>query len=793
MAFGYSLAAGDFNCDGNTDLAIGAPLDDPIVGGTLDGIGQVYVRYGTGSGEDLFLPPSAANSVVINADDFPGDGSQAGAAFGFSLYAGNFRNTPDECDHLAIGSPLYDSAPDATDSGRVYIMEGLLDGLTPIKVLDPNIDGSLLDFYSSDGDHFGWSITQQYMSLTHPNLGTFSGQYLAIGAPGATVPVTEVASGLVFFAATGNRIWHLTGGDLENSAGPNVVGQPGDRFGEAVAAGDIAVRVTVNLTTYNDNSRTVLVGVPGTNGGAGAVWGQHGPRTAPNYYLRQGFNYDHPGGTHASHISTGTPSPTDRLGSKIAAVDQCDNDPTHGDIIAITIPGETFAGESTTGAVYWRTRATDHDANEGYIRPPQDYLVPASLTQMDFDQDGCEELVIGYVSTNPGLGGQIHIHQVGMGDTGVSPTSFAAFFSTHSDSGFAHSLEIIESGDNLPRIAVGEPDHNVPTYPGVEGAAAILYQNYSVSLSQVGPLVSGRVEVSSSVSGATSCTNAGLCSEYPGGTSLSIRAIPNPGTGFAFSQWSGACSGQGNPCEISNLDDDISLTASFTDASVLVQAYGGGPGEGHIKYVNSQVGDGFSDCHYLGDFTYHPSSDCLGGAAENQLVTFKVYDVPVGSLFTGWTDGHSWECGGYESRYCSFWPDSNAGAQANFIEVPIQTMQFAAPDGNTRSYRIYEADANLSGANPEDVIEYCFQTFGPGTGLNCQPHQLSRGHKIAIRVMNHGGDLSILNWGSLQSQCSEITTTYRENDTCYLTVSGDFVIDVNLGMVEEAMFKSSFE
>ena len=79
--FGYALAAGDFDDDGNTDLAIGVPYEDLENGTTLADAGVVHVLYGssdglTDIGHDLW-----------NQDYLSVDTAEAGDRFGFALAA----------------------------------------------------------------------------------------------------------------------------------------------------------------------------------------------------------------------------------------------------------------------------------------------------------------------------------------------------------------------------------------------------------------------------------------------------------------------------------------------------------------------------------------------------------------------------------------------------------------------------------------------------------------------------------------------------------------------------------
>ncbi len=98
---GVSLAAGDLDCDGFSDLAAGAP----------GGSGSVRVWYG--------------DSVGLGATVDQRTGSQADADFGAQVAIGDFDG--DACDDLAVSAPRHDTAD--LDAGAVSVYFGSTGGI----------------------------------------------------------------------------------------------------------------------------------------------------------------------------------------------------------------------------------------------------------------------------------------------------------------------------------------------------------------------------------------------------------------------------------------------------------------------------------------------------------------------------------------------------------------------------------------------------------------------------------------------------------------------------------------
>ncbi|MFT4622714.1 MAG: hypothetical protein ACI8PZ_001370 [Myxococcota bacterium] len=121
--FGEVLAAGDLNCDGVDDLAVGVPQED--VGAIVDA-GGVHVLYGTEDGLR-----SEGDSWFTQ--DSPGisDASGVGDHFGAALTVAQLSNAHYEglrmCPSLVIGVPGEDVAvldAAAFDAGAVHVLFG---------------------------------------------------------------------------------------------------------------------------------------------------------------------------------------------------------------------------------------------------------------------------------------------------------------------------------------------------------------------------------------------------------------------------------------------------------------------------------------------------------------------------------------------------------------------------------------------------------------------------------------------------------------------------------------------
>jgi hypothetical protein len=260
--FGAALASADFNHDGYTDLAVGAPGED---GSGLYDTGAVSIIYGSSAGL------SSTNDQLYTQDtaSVP-DASEAWDNFGSSLAAGDFDN--DGYADLAIGSPNEDHAGGLTDAGMVHVMYGWNGfGFDPARHQVWHQDSAWIEGAAESYDYYGSALTA----------GDFNGDGrddLAIGVPGEAVGnlysagavnlLYGTAAGL---ALNGDRIYHQ---DVANVAG---VAQSYDYFGSTLAAGD----------TNNDGYADLAVGSPWDNDGGVANSGLvHVFRGQNSYDLR---------------------------------------------------------------------------------------------------------------------------------------------------------------------------------------------------------------------------------------------------------------------------------------------------------------------------------------------------------------------------------------------------------------------------------------------------------------------------------------------------------------------------
>ena len=233
-AFGFALAAGDFNGDGIDDLGVGAPNED--VGTTVDA-GAVFVFFGSANGL------TATGSLFFSQNTLPSaESAEASDYFGSSLAAGNAQGLG--VDYLAIGVPGEDLGVFNTNEGVVEVLGSVngegLQSMEEIKQSDA-CGGPEAQ------DKFGYSVSYRPRSS--------GGGAFVIGAPYEDLGSAASAGA----ADVDFGCW------TQASAGVPGTPETGDLFGWASATGD-----------FNGDGRAdVAIGAPGeavsTTATAGAV------------------------------------------------------------------------------------------------------------------------------------------------------------------------------------------------------------------------------------------------------------------------------------------------------------------------------------------------------------------------------------------------------------------------------------------------------------------------------------------------------------------------------------------
>lgn len=144
-AFGWSLAAADFDGDGDDDLAIGVPNEWT---GTSFGTGAVVVLAGD--------PAGLGGAAVFDQDspDVPG-GAETGDGFGNALAAGDFDD--DGFADLAVGV-AHEEVDGQTQAGAVEILYGTAGGLATARAAMFHQDVAGMLGMSEADDQFGKSL-----------------------------------------------------------------------------------------------------------------------------------------------------------------------------------------------------------------------------------------------------------------------------------------------------------------------------------------------------------------------------------------------------------------------------------------------------------------------------------------------------------------------------------------------------------------------------------------------------------------------------------------------------------
>ncbi|MEX1364118.1 MAG: hypothetical protein AB1Z98_13405 [Nannocystaceae bacterium] len=226
---GFSVATGDFDCDGDQDLAYGAPSTDTM---QAPAAGAVWI-YTNDNGV-------LSNTSYFTRDDFDIIGDvEVDDHFGRALVSTDLDG--DQCDDLAIGAPRARDGEGGARAGIVYVAwgsawDGSSKGLKAGKGSNNRIDYVTANH---DNARFGFSLAA----------GDFDGDGvddLVISAPTDSSTGSEVGQIQVRNYNAGASNWGLPIRELTGSV-------DGGWFGWALATGD-----------FDGNGHAALAaGVPG--------------------------------------------------------------------------------------------------------------------------------------------------------------------------------------------------------------------------------------------------------------------------------------------------------------------------------------------------------------------------------------------------------------------------------------------------------------------------------------------------------------------------------------------------
>jgi hypothetical protein len=299
--FGYSIAGGDVNNDGNSDIIVGAPLDNIIVNGQSGTIGKAYVFNGAtlSTNTTPFLSIQLSGNSIIKE----GINLSVNALFGFSVAVTEDLNGDGKHD-MIVGAPTYAGIKndifgnptllDVQSGGAFIFLTNASNNNLAIVKLEP-IKTNLLGIlsFNINGLLFGYSVDGlgDYNNDGHPDvvatapagidLGLISillngkllqGSATVYYGTGAGVNVNP---GAVLTATSGGLLTNLTGSiaNIANLFGTSVRGitdTAGVRNGSLLVGAPLGGAI-MNVLSLELKTGTVSVFLKKTSSPSGNV------------------------------------------------------------------------------------------------------------------------------------------------------------------------------------------------------------------------------------------------------------------------------------------------------------------------------------------------------------------------------------------------------------------------------------------------------------------------------------------------------------------------------------------
>lgn len=197
----------------------------------------------------------------------------------------------------------------------------------------------------------------------------------------------------------------------------------------------------------------------------------------------------------------------------------------------------------------------------------------------------------------------VNLPEVALDPTLLDPSSIPAYFPSFD--------AVLAAGGTTVRV-----DDLIETRPVTLVAGLTILPTYPVTVTK-----SGTGSITSSPAGID-C--GGVCTDlFAAGTTVTLFAVPPPGSVIL---WSGACSGSGSSCRLTDIPGPRNVTATFKKTYGLTLT---NPGRGSGKVV-VQVQYDFKDCALAG------GQSCSYSMVENVPIKLTALQ-DAGNTFLGWS------------------------------------------------------------------------------------------------------------------------------------------------------------